>query len=78
MKQVSYARILKELTPDKLGDLPEINISILRNITVESIEPYLRYYCYIDRITHTYTVHFFLGSLNKKMGAKYNTQGSYY
>ncbi len=46
LKQVSYARILKELTPDNLKDLPDINVSILRNITVEAIEPYLRYYCY--------------------------------
>lgn len=50
MKQVSYAQILKELEAENLESLPDLHVSVLRNITVEAIEPYLRYYSYTEGI----------------------------
>jgi FkbH-like protein len=46
MIQSTLAEILKELSPESLAGLPGLNISVLRNITVEAIEPYLKYYSY--------------------------------
>lgn len=46
MKTPSYSQIQEELSPEKLAPLPPLNITILRNITLEPIEPYLRYLGY--------------------------------
>lgn len=46
MKHISYTEILQKLTSDKLSNLPKFNVSILRNITVDAIAPYLKYSAY--------------------------------
>ena len=44
MKRASLLQIQKELSTSSLEELPKLNIAILRNITVEPIEVYLRYF----------------------------------
>ena len=44
MEKIS--NIKKEISSDKLKLLPGFNISILRNISIESIDIYLKYYLY--------------------------------
>lgn len=43
---LSYLDIQASLNHVDLGGLPKLSISILRNIMLESIEPYLRYFAY--------------------------------
>lgn len=43
MIKLSYSEIQEHLDRLELDDLPEIKISILRNIVIEPIEPYLKY-----------------------------------
>ena len=46
MKGISYAQIEEKLRSETLACLPRLNFAVLRNIVVESIEPYLRYMAY--------------------------------
>ena len=46
MEKKTYSQIQEELAKTDLSQLPEINISVLRNIMLEPIEPYLRYHAY--------------------------------
>src|SRR3989304_7719372 len=46
MSSVTFAEIQDILNKANLGDMPRLNISILRNVTVEPIIPYLKYLTY--------------------------------
>jgi len=43
MTNLSYSEIQRQLNQPKLNKLPKLYISILRNIMLEPIIPYLRY-----------------------------------
>ena len=44
--ELSYAEILNVLSQSPLEEFPSLNISVLRNIMLEPIEPYVRYLAY--------------------------------
>lgn len=46
MEKLSYAEIQETLNRTDMESLPVLEIDILRNVMVEPIEPYLRYYAY--------------------------------
>ncbi len=46
MLDLSLSEIQEKLDKADLKVLPLLNLSILRNITLEPIEPYLRYFAY--------------------------------
>ncbi len=46
MFDLSYSQIQDILNQINLDDLPKLNVSILRNIIVEPIEPYIKYLSY--------------------------------
>ena len=46
MSDLSYLKIQDTLNQADLDDLPKLNVSILRNVMVEPIEPYLKYFSY--------------------------------
>jgi len=46
MEKLSYAAIQETLNQTDMKSLPALNISVLRNIMIEPIEPYLRYHAY--------------------------------
>lgn len=46
MKKLKYAQIQDELNNADFSDQPQLNIAVLRNIMLEPVEPYLRYFAY--------------------------------
>ena len=44
MSEISYSQIQDHLNTRDISSLPGLGISILRNVTVEPMEPYLRYF----------------------------------
>ena len=44
--RLTYSQIQGELNSRDLAALPPLRIAVLRNVVVEPIEPYLRYFAY--------------------------------
>lgn len=46
MEELTYGQIQERLNKTNFSNMPVLNLSVLRNIILEPIEPYLRYYAY--------------------------------
>ena len=46
MKSIPFSQLQKKLLSEDLSSLPQLNVAILRNVTIEPIEVYLRYLAY--------------------------------
>ena len=46
MEMMKYSQIHKFLSNADMGHLPKVNLAVLRNVMIEPIDPYLRYFGY--------------------------------
>lgn len=53
MEELTYSQIQERLNKTDFSNMPALNLSVLRNIMLEPVEPYLRYYaCQIGYNAH--------------------------